>query len=316
MDRRKCFYIADGASLPFIRERPSQYQSQAKIQDIISPRITDDEVHPRLRLRELTGRPILQWPIQLPTVDPRGVPMGRDFECWKKAREGRTGISGNWYSIKTGRMNACHSMLEARIHAYLDMCPFVVEFRTQYPSWSQEEYARYYESQKRFPKNKVMTIDFMITLRLPGSPHYLYHGISGKRKADIAVPKTIRRHGREVSQISAWGSTHEVMDEFAIPDREFDNYLLLKQWFLWTDIAENMDAAYEFAHAVKQSNAKGSLDRVLVMIGRRFGHDRDASYRLLGVAVFLGYLWLDHRFRLNIDLPLVLLPLLRARNVE
>lgn len=308
MDRRKCFYIAAGSSLPFIRERPSPYPKQTKIQDTISVPITNDDAHPRLLLRELTGRPILQWPIQLSAADPRGVPTGRDFDCWKKARDGRTGISGNWYSIKTGRMNACHSMLEARIHAYLDMCPFVVEFRTQYPSWSQEEYARYYEAEKRFPKNKVMTIDFMVTLRIPGWPHYLYHGISGKRRAEIAVPRTIRRHRREVSQISLWGGTHEVMDEFTVPDREFDNYLLLKQWFLWTDIAEHMDAAYEFAHAVTQSKAKGSLDRVLAMIGRRFGHDRDASYRLLGVAVFLGYLWLDHRFRLNIDFPLVLLP--------
>lgn len=309
MAERKSIYLVGDSDLPFLRQRPTSFDnakgtdgassSSAPVQDIARP--------PGLSMRELVGRPTLDWPIQLPLRDPRGVVMGPDFECWKKAREGRTGISGNWYSIKTGRMNACHSMLEATIHAYLDMCPFVVEFRTQYPSWDQEEYARYHAAGKRFPKNKVMTVDFMVTLALPGLPYLVYHGISGKPRALIAAPKTISRHEREVSAISRWGSTHEVMDEFVVTRREFANYLLLKQWFLWTDISSNMGAAYELSETVKRSNARGPLDRVLPMIGRRLGRTRDESYRLLAVAVFLGYLWLDHRRPLDIQAPLVLL---------
>lgn len=309
MAEQKSIYIIGGSSLPFGTRRPNPFDrangkagassSSSPALDVVRP--------PGRRMRELVGRPTLDWPIQIPKVDPRGVPMGRDFQSWKKAREGRTGISGNWYSIKTGRMNACHSLLEASIHAYLDMCPFVVEFRTQYPCWDPEEYARYHAAGRKFPKNKLMTVDFMSTLAIPGRRDYVYHGIAGKPEDLILVPKVISRHEREEQMLAPWGASHEVMDEFTISRREFANYLLLKQWFLWTDISAMMDAANEFAFTVKRSTARGPLDRVLPMVGRRLGHTRDESYRLLAVAVFLGYLWLDHRYPLGLDFPLVLL---------
>ncbi|GIZ51921.1 hypothetical protein NCCP691_19350 [Noviherbaspirillum aridicola] len=259
------------------------------------------------RLRELKGRPVLEWPVRVPERDPRGITTGKDFECWKKARDGRTGVSGNWYSVKTGCMQVCHSLLEARLRSYFDMCPFVVECRTQYPSWDREEYQRYYSAGKRFPKNKVMTIDFMLTLAIPGLPYLTYHGVSAKPRALISGGAVVARHEREASAIWVWGGTHEIMDEFTVPDIEHENYLLLKSWLLWTDIQSRMEHAHALAQAIKRSNARGPLDRTLPMIGKRLGFDRDDSYRLLAVAVFLGYLWLDHRFPLRISEPLCLL---------
>lgn len=304
--------LTDGVSLPFIKKRPTRRGLKfTECESSTSEPCTSSSPsleRPSLCLRQLSGRPTLDWPIRLPAKDPRGVAMGCGFESWKKAREGRTGISGNWYSIKTGRMQACHSLLEARLHTYFDMCPFVLECRTQYPSWSREEYERYYFAAKPFPKTKVMTIDFMLTLSIPGVPHLVYHGVSAKPKARISEVKTIARHEREASAIRSWGGTHEVMDEFTISDAEYKNYLILKSWFLWTDIESRMAAALDIALAVKRTRSQGPLDRVLPMIGRRLGFSRDESYRLFGIAVFLGYLWLDHRFPLRVTEPLVLLP--------
>jgi hypothetical protein len=234
--------------------------------------------------------------------------MGSDYQPWKNARDGRTGISGNWYSIKSERVQPCHSLLEARLRAYFDMCPFVLECRTQYPSWDREEYERYYREGKPFPKNKVMTIDFMLTLSIPGRANLVYHGVSGKPKEQIPARKTVARHEREAETIAKWGSTHEVMDEFTVPDVEYRNYLLLKSWFLWTEIEASMKSASVLASAISRSNRRGPLDSVLSTIGKRFGFTRDDSYRFFGVAVFLGYLWLDHRFPLGINKPLILLP--------
>lgn len=290
---------------PYIKSRNILKHAGAATDGAVGAEI---EGRATLRLRELSGRPILAWPIGLPDKDPRGIAMGKRFECWKKAREGKTGISGNWYSIKTGQMQACHSMLEARLRAYFDMCPFVVECRTQYPSWNRDEYERYYLAGKRFPKTKVMTIDFMLTLSVPGLPFLVYHGVSGKPRVFHSETKTVARHEREAAAIWNWGSTHEVMDEFTIPDIEYANYLLLKSWFIWTDIDAHMDAAFELAKAIKRSKVEGALDRVLPMIGRRLGHCRDDSYRLFGVAVFLGYLWVNHLHPLHISKPLFLLP--------
>jgi len=267
--------LTDETSLPFIRQRyvrfqlkPAEYKSAASA-DCTSSSLSLER--PSFRLRELNAKPTLDWPIRLPAKDPRGITMGRGFESWKKAREGKTGISGNWYSIKTGRMHACHSLLEARLQAYFDMCPFVLECRTQYPSWNRDEYERYYFAGQPFPKTKVMTIDFMLTLSIPGVPHLVYHGVSAKPKARISEVKTIARHEREASAIWSWGGTHEVMDEFTISDAEYKNYLILKSWFLWTDIESRMAAALDIALAVKRTRSQGPLDRVLPMIGGRLG---------------------------------------------
>lgn len=304
--------LTDGVSLPFIKQRPTRHELKAtEYKGLASAACSSSSLsleRPSRCLRQLSGRPTLDWPIRLPAKDPRGVAMGCGFESWKKAREGRTGISGNWYSIKTGRMQACHSLLEARLHAYFDMCPFVLECRTQYPSWNREEYERYYFAGKPFPKTKVMTIDFMLTLSVPGVPHLVYHGVSAKPKALISGEKTIARHQREAIAIRSWDSTHEVMDEFTVSDVEYKNYLLLKSWFLWADIEVHMGAALDLAVAIKKTKSQGPLDRVLPMIGRRLGFSRNESYRLFGIAVFLGYLWLDHQFPLNVSEPLVLLP--------
>ena len=304
MVRKRSIYLGEDGALPFIT--PPVVENRKPLFAVVTEGRSSNASY-GLRLRELRGRPVLKWPPRVPERDPRGIATGKNFECWKKAKDGRTGISGHWYSVKTGCMQVCHSLLEARLRSYFDMCPFVVECRTQYPSWDREEYHRYYLAGKRFPKNKVMTIDFMLTLAIPGLQYLTYHGVSAKPRAFTSEPSVVSRHKREAGAIWAWGSTHEIMDEYTVPDTEHENYLLLKKWFLWTDIGAHMERAQILAQAIKKSNAKGALDRTLPMIGKRFGFGRDDSYRLLAVAVFLGYLWLDHRFPLRVSEPLILL---------
>lgn len=260
---------------------------------------------PDFSIRALTGNPHLDWPIRLPAEDPQGWLTGANHKPWKKASDGKTGISGNWYGLKSGKVQPCHSLLEAKLRAYFDMCPFVLDCRTQYPQWNREKFERYYRSGKPFPKNGVMTIDFMLTLAIPGVPYLLYHGVSGKPHAFLDEPKTISRHIREWKALASWGSTHEVMTELSIPRIEYSNYLLLKSWLLWTDIEANITPALSLVEAICSSKIEGTLDRLLSMIGKRQGHCIHTSYRLFAIAVFLGYLRVNHRFKLRPNLPLV-----------
>jgi hypothetical protein len=258
-------------------------------------------------IRNLIGNPILEWPPRLPATDPRGVATGNNFECWKSARDGKTGISGNYYSLKSEVSQACHSHLEARLRAYFDMCPAVVECRTQYPSWNRGEYLDYFNRGKAFPKNKVMTIDFLLTIRLPGIAHPFYHGVSGKPRDKISDEKNRRRHDREATALWQWGGTHEILDEYSIPDQEYANYLLLKSWLLWTDITSSLKNAEILAAAIKNCNVKGDLDRVLGIVGKRLGHALNRSYALFSIAVFIGYLRLNHAQKLHQKAPLILI---------
>ncbi|TCG05114.1 hypothetical protein BZM27_36080 [Paraburkholderia steynii] len=269
-------------------------------------RVVEPGQENRLRLRELTGRPTLTWPIVVPPRDGRGIKTGVAFECWKKPQDSRNGIASYQFSIKRQGVLNCHSGLEARLLLYFDFCPFVLEARTQYPSWSREEYHRYVEERRRFPKQKVMSIDFMLTLRIPDLPYVVYHGVSAKPYSLIHTKSVEKRHEKEASRLSEWAASHEVMDEYTVSDTEYANYLLLNEWMIHVDIGRYWSAAFEFASDVMRSSATGSLDRILGMLGRRRGYNLNESYRLFAVAVFMGYLVVDHKFQLDVDEPLML----------
>jgi len=267
-----------------------------------------DPTHPEtLRLRHLLGSPILQWPPSRPLHDPRGVASAVSFTCWKKASASRVGIAGSYFSHKAGGRTACHSFLEAKLLRYFEMCPFVVEIRTQYPAWNRADFLKYCEKGKRMPRNKIMTVDFMLTLRIPGYPFALYHGVSGKPSSLLEEEPVIARHRREANSLNEWGSTHEPMTENTVTNVECINYRRMLSYMLHTDdIGRHAVVAADLARALKATNAHGSLDRVLCMVARRLGWDRRLGYRLFGIANFLGYLSWNHQYELHPRYPMKL----------
>jgi len=123
----------DCSALPFSRKKA---ETAGEIPEVVQPQEQIDLLGKKqIRLRELTGSPILQWPISLSPLDARGLKTGPSYESWHNAQVGRTGLSGNFFGIKSGRHHPVHSALEGRLRAYFDMCPYVLDVRTQYPSW-------------------------------------------------------------------------------------------------------------------------------------------------------------------------------------
>lgn len=297
--------VGDCSHLPFSRGEAARLSA---LRDEIESKIPFDPSHPdRLFLRRLAGRPILKWPVTLPPRDPRGVESAQTFECWKKASASKVGIAGSYFSFKAGGRTALHSHLEARLLRFFEMCPFIIEIRTQYPAWDREKYLWYSERGRRMRKSDVMTIDFMLTLQIPGYPFRLYHGVSGKPAALVNNDKVVNRHRREEANLWRWGGTHEVMTEETIPEIEFRNHRRLFALMLHTeDIGAHALAAAELARALYATKARGSLARVLSMVAKRFGWNRRRGYRLFGIAHFLGYLTWDHRFLLGFDRPMML----------
>jgi hypothetical protein len=267
----------------------------------------DEQDPASLRLRELAGRPILSWPVTLPDRDRRGVPSAGKFRCWKKASASTKGIAGSYFSIKSGGMTAVHSFLEAKLLAFFEMCPFVVEVRTQYPSWDRDEYLKFCSEDRPFPKNKIMTIDFMLTLQIPGIPYLIYHGVSGKPLALLDEQSVVGRHGREANQLWRWGGTHEVMTEHSVSKTEYVNYKRMLSYMVHTDdIGRYAVSAAVLARALKATSARGDMNRVLGMVAKRFGWDLNTGYRLFAIANFLGYLSWNHDYRLWPRNPMML----------
>ena len=250
-------------------------------------------------LADLKEPTILQVPIEVPTHDPRGHPCAVNFESWKRIKDCRFGIASNTFSHKGHGHVACLSNLERIGLSHFEMNPYVLEIRSQYPEWDRGKFAQRLIRGDDIPKNGVMTIDFMLTIKLPGSSQLHYHGVSFKPYKDLELDNNPERHERERQALGLWGATHEIMTEHTFSEREDVNNQRLFQYMLHvTDINHYAKLARDFAKKLLSSKAKGTYDRVITINANAMGISRDEGYRCYALAHFLGYLRFDHQHEL------------------
>ncbi|SAL43388.1 hypothetical protein AWB64_04604 [Caballeronia sordidicola] len=321
--------IGDVSHLPFSRAEGERLRGQAEADgirpkhtspwsllstkppeiELLEPRNYDPENPASIRLRRMAGRPILKVPIRLPEVDPRGISSATSFECWKKACDSKIGVAGYYYSFKGQGRVACHSHLEARLLHFFEMCPLVVEIRTQYPQWDREDFREYCLSGARYPEPRLRTIDFMLTLMLPGIPYYVYHGVSAKPSGKLDEPRVVTRHQNEADGLWEWGGTHEPMSELTVSPQEARNYdrmLAAMEQAEPEDIVALSTSAATLAQKLRTTKAQGSMDRILSMVGRRQQWSFNETYRIFAIAFFLGHLRWNHREKFDPTGPLCL----------
>lgn len=258
-------------------------------------------------LADLSGCPILSWPPELPKFDPRGHPAAGSFIHWKKAQDSKVGIPGNYFSFKGGGLIPCHSALEHRHLSHFEMNPFVVEIRTQYPEWNSSLYWEYRKMGMRMPKRALMTIDFLLTLKIPGRASLHYHAVSTKPHEFLQNPAVQKRHKREVASVTLWGCTHEVMTQHSVTDMEAINNCRLFEYMREVDdIASYRSVAIDMATALLSDPTTGTCDQKIGRASKRFGWTLNEGYRIFAIANFLGYLSLNHEFELLLDKPLII----------
>jgi hypothetical protein len=259
-------------------------------------------------LADLLGEPILSWPPDLPKFDPRGNPSAAEFESWKKAQDSKIGIAGNYYSFKGCGRVPCHSGLEERHLGCFEMNPFVVEIRGQYPEWDRSVYWKYKNMGMRMPKRSLMTIDFVLTLNIPGRAGLHYHAVSIKPHELLLEPSVQRRHKREAALLREWRCTHEVMTEHSITVNQAINNRRLFEYMRCTkNIAAYRTAASDMAVALLNDVVLRTCDRKIEIVASRAGWSLDEGYRIFAIANFLGYLAINHKHELLPDKPLYLL---------
>ena len=304
---KKDFIIGDTSALDLPLKRKG-----ARPVPAIANQAGEQESPPSFRLLELTGAPTLEWPPKLDEYDPRGHPStANGYKPNKKAQDSKIGIAGNHYSIKGAGMMPTHSSLERKIATILEMNPYVIEIRAQYPDWYIEEFQKYQRLGKRFPKTKITTIDFVVTLKIPGIPYLLYHAISVKYDDDLEESDV--RHAKEVTLTSRWSATHEVMTDLSVSDKQYVNTLRLLYYM--RDVKNHGDRrelAMRFGAALLRTKIRGSLDRVLRIVGKRFDMDLDSSYQMFSLAHFFGFITWDHDYILIYRKPMIL----KRRSVE
>ncbi|MFC0167608.1 hypothetical protein ACFFKC_05900 [Pseudoduganella danionis] len=305
MAQRSRVIFGDTTGLQF--ENP-KLKTAKRTRPLVEYLSSDDENTPVQRLRNLGGETVLEWPPVVPDFDPRGHRSVRNnYRPGKNAKASKTGLPGYVYSHKAAGNVPFHSNLEERLIIALELCPYVVEIRVQYPEWDEARLVRIVEQGGRMSKSEIMTLDIVATLKLPGCAEPKYHVISGKPSSLVEKPENQRRHSRERDAVCSWDATHEVMTELTVSYSEHGSNLLLLAFMRDVkNIEDWTDSAKAFANALKRTRIRGSLDRVLNIVSRRFNWDINTGYRIFSIAHFLGYLAWDHNYKLAIDRPMML----------
>ncbi|WP_233578548.1 TnsA endonuclease N-terminal domain-containing protein [Aquitalea sp. FJL05] len=297
--------IADCSHLPYTPDDAKRILRTGKLDYVESfPR---PENATGFYLADLVGKPILSWPPELPKHDPRGHPSTPKFEAWKKAQDSKIGIAGNYFGFKGGGLTPNHSGLEERCLYHFGMNPFVVEVRAQYPEWERGMYQECKEMNLRMPKRGVITIDFLLTLKMPGGSGFHYHAISVKPYEKLKQLSVQKRHLREVELLHWWGCTHEIMNEHSISIREhINNRRLFEYMKMVNDVSAYQEVASNMATILLSETKFEICDQRVSAAAGYLGLGRDAGYRIFAIANFLGYLTLDHEHEILPDKPLVL----------
>lgn len=265
-----------------------------------------------MNLRHLLAFPgQLRWPLNLPSVDPWEIEAGEEYQPFLRARD-VTGkkteyiVSDNPFAkYGTGAVPA-HAGQEQRIQLAAFFCPHVLDIRSQY-YYGDEETDRLLVLRAITDRNQLPTLDLMLTILCPWTRRIVYHAINVKPKEMQRGKAFKNRVARDLAFCNRWGFTYEVLCQ-----EEFSKLELGNHWALFSRLRFlNRDAVYrpawEFARMLNSSTASGTADRVLGMVGRRFGVGLDNSHRLFAAAVFFGFVRLDmgHMFRSDKELVLL-----------
>lgn len=265
-----------------------------------------------MRLRDLMACPgQLRWPLNLPSVDPWEIEAGEEYQPFLRARD-VTGkrihniVSDNPFAKYGSGVVPAHAGQEQRIQLAAFFCPHVLDIRPQY-YYGDEDTDRLILLNAITDRNQLPTLDLVLTILCPWTRRVVYHAINVKPKEMQKGVPFERRVARDLAFCNRWRFTYEVQSQEDFPKLELGNH-----WALFSQLRfQNRDAIYqsarEFARLLNSSTASGTADRVLGMVGRRFGVGLGDSYRLFAAAAFFGFVRLDmsHMFHSNKKLVLL-----------
>lgn len=258
--------------------------------------------HPHSRCR-LLGFDIPELP-----PDINGQPDGPDYDPFLDFSEMHTyrslvsGINGIW----SGRVHKLASKDEFEVFLALEGNPHIISVREGYVIFPEDVLSDIQDG-KPVHRNRVMTIDFVLTLRPRnfGGP-LRYRGLSSK-PATVAERESGRRRARKeevkLAQVGWEWAYVDVPSALAVA-----NYTKLRHWAKAYPLDEAARDAAQLAALFYRSTSEKGLDRQLVMFGKRIGIAPDDQYFVFAAAYYLGYLALNHAHKLTEELPPVLKP--------
>ncbi|UXU92367.1 TnsA endonuclease N-terminal domain-containing protein [Burkholderia sp. S-53] len=231
---------------------------------------------------------------ELPATDPRGLANGRHHRSFLKPTIGRKGLANAAWSPKTQRDHSYLSFGERNVHYWLHFQANVVDIREQYPCFDPDELAAYLDSGRRIPRNKVMTLDFVLTLSPTTNKPLRYVGVSVKENHELESGEDVwERFARERRFCGEHGWAHTIYTEKEVPRDVARRTRRVALWASDSDIASDAANAQRLAELMPHGTSEVSLNALMVRAARKLACTCDDAYRLLSVAGMLGFVNID-----------------------
>lgn len=238
--------------------------------------------------------------LELPTRDELHVLTGEGyrhdlFADPRKNRLSMRGISAN----PRGDNYYVHLDVASKNFDYvLKLCPYALDVRCYYPVFDVECIRRRGAIAATSRRDLVL-VDRMLTVELRAEPGVCHlHAICFR---SALLP----RLGQLLADTTV---SIEYLDPASIPEIQIFNCRLLRQWMRNHDLMSLFEPAQTLAMALRAVRSSSPLDQRLARLSRRLGYSINDAYTLLAASESLGFLQIDHRYRLSINLPLHLLP--------
>lgn len=238
--------------------------------------------------------------LELPTRDALHVMTGEGyrhdlFADPRKNRLSMRGISAN----PRGDNYYVHLDIASKNFDYvLKLCPYALDVRCHYPVFDRERIRRRGAIVAESRRDLVL-VDRMITVELRAEPGVCHlHAICFRSALLPRLSELLA--GTAVSM--------EYLDPASIPEVQVFNCRLLRQWMRYHDLMSLFEPAQTLAKALLAVRSVSPLEQRLARLSRRLGYSTNEAYTLLAAAVALGFLQIDHRYRLSRNLSLHLLP--------
>lgn len=232
-------------------------------------------------------------------VDINGQPDGPEYDPFLDFPEMHihrslvSGINGIW----SGRVHKLASKDEFEIFLSLEGNPYILSIREGYVLIPDDVLADVLAG-KPVHRNRVMTIDFVLTLRSRnfGGP-LRYRGLSSKPPTLAERDAGKRRASKEEVKLASigweWGYV-------GVPKPlEVANYMKLRNWAKAYPLDEAARDAAQLAALFYRSTSNKCLDRQLAAFGKRLGIAPEDRYFVFAGACYLGYLALNHEQKLG-----------------
>jgi len=149
-------------------------------------------------------------------------------------------------------------------------------------------------------RNKVMTLDFLLTLAPTQAKPLRHVAISVKERRELSDGEDVwERFAREKRFCGAHGWGYTIYTEAEVPRIVARRARRVALWAALSDIASDAEDAQRISELMPFGTSPVSLDTLMLRAARELGCAPDDAYRFLSVAAMLGHVRIDFSFEVN-----------------